>query len=320
MPEQKESPIDADAIDIDDKAAEFVEYEDNIKDNESVYSDTPPSISSVTLGQTSRSSFAFSPSGPKTDAATSSSSASFTSSATASTSVHTKYVTDPALKVQGTLFSAIGKQIKLVEAEIKATEEQATKEFKTLIKPSLQQLITAMERRVAELRVQLTKVSNENVSLQYLSKLEDEMNQLNEKLDEKKKLLYLRTSEIKLGQAGVYLGLNDLWLEHASGHFSLDLIPDESLPSIDLKLSGSEGNKTSGLMLKLKAQDFKLVGDKGKGVPKINFDKLKITVGLSAHLRLSYDIDRGKWRASQFKISILSFKGPYGLNRRYVCI
>jgi hypothetical protein len=55
-------------------------------------------------------------------------------------------------------------------------------------------------------------------------------------------------------------------------------------------------------------------------VPKLRFDLIKVTIAFTVSLLLSYDKKNSKWIADQknFRISILSFKGPYGLNKSIV--
>ena len=63
---------------------------------------------------------------------------------------------------------------------------------------------------------------------------------------------------------------------------------------------------------------FKLAGDKGKGVPKINFDSLKVTIAVTVRMSLAFDVKAQLWTCPprNFRIEVISFKGPYGINRR----
>ena len=132
-----------------------------------------------------------------------------------------------------------------------------------------------------------------------------------------------------LGNGGVYLALSDFWLDYASGSFYMELGKDRALnaPCIKLRLAGGKEKepaadgaeaKETGVQTKIKLEGFKLAGDKGKGVPKLAFDVINITVAFSLSMRLHYDMKAAKWclPRSDMQLKILSFKGPYGLNRR----
>ncbi len=56
------------------------------------------------------------------------------------------------------------------------------------------------------------------------------------------------------------------------------------------------------------------------GVPPLSFDSLKITVALNVSICISFDARLSKWvmEKKHFSLEIISFKGPYGINRRLV--
>lgn len=83
-------------------------------------------------------------------------------------------------------------------------------------------------------------------------------------------------------------------------------------PNPKEKVGKHDGN---GVIVKVKVMKLKIVGDKGKGVPKISFDSISLTLALRVNVVLLYDPISTKWEANVFKIEILSLKGPYGLNR-----
>jgi hypothetical protein len=57
--------------------------------------------------------------------------------------------------------------------------------------------------------------------LKSIAGLEDELKDVNEKLEVLKKEYYFPVSPIVLGQGGVYCALDDVWVEVASGFFIL---------------------------------------------------------------------------------------------------
>ncbi|KAJ1400243.1 hypothetical protein B484DRAFT_243498 [Ochromonadaceae sp. CCMP2298] len=87
--------------------------------------------------------------------------------------------------------------------------------------------------------------------------------------------------------------------------------------------NNSSSRSRRGVSVQLCVESFRLVGDRGRGVPKLNFDSLRIRLSLSLSLCLTFDKKKG-WQlpASGFDLKILSFKGPYGINRYtlYICL
>jgi len=121
----------------------------------------------------------------------------------------------------------------------------------------------------------------------------------------------------------VYFGLDAFWLQFASGHFILNLTPDSVLhtsPHMSLLLAGTSKNPSSGVTIKCKLEGFKLHGDRGSKVPKLTFENLKLHVGLTLAMKITYDMEKQSWSlpANRFNLKIISFKGPYGLNRSIV--
>ena len=130
---------------------------------------------------------------------------------------------------------------------------------------------------------------------------------------------------------GVYAGLDDFWLEHLSGHFEFTCTPSRQQPTITLILTGnkhatsgednlSNGTDRNGISLRVKADAFKLAGDKGKNVPKFTFDSIKVTVCVRILITIIFDTKTSKWTTNSkgFKIELLSFRGPYGINKSMV--
>ena len=124
-------------------------------------------------------------------------------------------------------------------------------------------------------------------------------------------------------QGGIFAGLDDLWLELASGCFSLEMIPcchkHENKPIIQIMLSGnkadsssnhssnsiSEVEKDDGMSIRLKVEGFKLAGDKGKRVPKLKLQSVSVTMVLRVSITLEFDEKINKVKI--YKYHILSF-------------
>jgi hypothetical protein len=77
------------------------------------------------------------------------------------------------------------------------------------------------------------------------------------------------------------------------------------------------GEQASGFSVKIKLEGLKLAGDSGKGIPKLQFDSLSVTLVLQANIRLTFDSVTQKWDCppKHFQFQILSFKGPYGISK-----
>ena len=138
----------------------------------------------------------------------------------------------------------------------------------------------------------------------------------------------------------MFAGLDDLWLENASGCFSLEMIPSsqkhENQPMITIILSGTKNTKNSnknensisknssnnnssnnlfqdekneknenlkneniddaGVSVRLKAEGFRLAGDKGKRIPKLKLESVSVTVSLRVSISLQFDLKTNKVR------------------------
>lgn len=64
---------------------------------------------------------------------------------------------------------------------------------------------------------------------------------------------------------GVYLALDDFWIEYVSGGFNVEIAPNnKQTPYIAIRLHGSTGQEALGVMARLQLEGFKLAGDKGR--------------------------------------------------------
>jgi hypothetical protein len=226
--------------------------------------------------------------------------------------------TDPALRVHDATLSAIGKQIKFIEAEAKKAEDEKLKTWKEEVKPHLESTIADLEKRIGVIKQRIEKEADRGYA--HVSKLEDDLEKKTVELDVAKRCLYFPYTDITLGTGGVYLALNDFWLEYCSGGYHIEITPDRAFPSISLRLRGVKGKEAAGVQARLQLEGFRLAGDKGKGVPKLNFSQIKVTIGFTADVVLKFNHKLSKWEinSKDFKINVVSFKGPYGINRSIV--
>ena len=232
-----------------------------------------------------------------------------------SSSTSTTAMSDLNLRIRDTSLTSIGKQIKLKEIEANQLEDSDNKDWQKYNKPALQIQITELEKYVNNLKSQIEIEVLKG--LEYIIELEEELKNYSNRLEEVKKKYFFPQSPITLGQNGIYAALDDFWLENASGNFQLDLIPSKEKPSIKINVSGMNN---TGINIRIKAEGFKLAGDKGKRIPKIKMDNLKVTLSLKINIIINFDINSNKWvtNPKEFKVELLSFKGPYGLTQSMV--
>lgn len=270
----------------------------------------------------------------------------------------TKRPLNTSLKVTDPILSSIGRQIRLLELEAKKLEDSNIKRWREEVKPKLEKNILELEKQIVQYNHQMEKEIDKGI--EHINKLEGERDALVTKQDTYKKELYfpnpltllksnssdehtLYTPTISLGTNGVYMSMNDYWLEYTTGTFSIELVPmkgsEKEKPTntnsmIRINFMGSKSpsntlNKVTnsrgeigGISSRLQLEKFRLVGDKGKGIPKLSFDILKITISFNLSIIFVYNPKLKKWELNpkDFLLSIVSFKGPYGLNRSIVSL
>ena len=225
--------------------------------------------------------------------------------------------------IPDTGLAAINKQIQLTEAFCRKDDEHSLDEWKRLEKPQLEAHIKELERRCLELQMQME--SDMHMGFEHINAIEKDFKAHAEVLESVKKRYYFPRSPVVVGQQGVYAGLDDIWCEHASGHFVLDFIPTGAdMPQINLLLtsSGSEPNE-NGISIRVMVDKFKLAGDKGKGIPKIEMESIKLSIVLIVTITIHFDARKNKWIINSnknFDIKLISFKGPYGLSKSVVSL
>jgi hypothetical protein len=225
---------------------------------------------------------------------------------------------DPALRVHDSTLAAIGKQIKFIESEAKKAEEEKLKTWKEEARPHLEATIANLEKKIVAIKKTIEKEAEKGY--QHISKFEEELEKMIVELDVAKRCFYFPYTDITLGTGGVYLALDDFWLEYCSGGYHVEITPDRAFPNIGLRLRGVKGAEASGVQARLQIEGFRLAADKGKGVPKLNFSQIKVTIGFTAEILLKFNHKLNKWEinSKDFKINVVSFKGPYGMNRSIV--
>jgi hypothetical protein len=235
---------------------------------------------------------------------------------------------DPLLYIKNNLnLLNLGKKIFSTEMACKRDEERSIKKWNREQRPILMNEIKQYELDCNELRAFIDKEIDKG--LDQISVYERKLNDKEQLMEAVKRKYHLPRSEIVLGNGGVYVGLDDLWIENISGLFQFELIPFSrntsnskynEFPCIKIVLSGSDP-VNSGVSLRLKLQGFKIAGDKGKRIPKLALEEIKVTMVINVVIISHYNTKRNKWEISaseNFKIQILSFKGPFGISRNFV--
>jgi hypothetical protein len=233
---------------------------------------------------------------------------------------HTNLPAEFNIRVRDPSLVAIGKQIKAIEAECKSMDDSDNSDWIKYNKPALVIQIRELEKVCEAFKEKIDKEVHKG--LDHITALEEELRSYTNRLEEAKKKFYFPQSFMSIGQGGIYMALDDFWLENASGHFDIDLIPSKDAPEIQITLTGSkdkDGNTSGGMSFRLRVDGFKLAGDKGKRIPKFKFDEMKVLVSLRASIFIHYEVNTSKWivkNPKNFKIELLSFKGPYGITQR----
>jgi len=193
---------------------------------------------------------------------------------------------DPIFKVVSPRLASLGKQLRNVEAQSVKEQENTARDWRHNVKPVLEQEIQALEKQAQALMLQIEREANKGIA--HINALEGQLTDINTEMDIKKRKYHLPDSTITVGSGGVYVGVNDFWLQQLSGHFSVCLHPkkDGSPSEITVVLTGKKsttgsGNTTAsggihehdGVTVQFRAEGFKLVGD------KVNiFDKLVLCI------------------------------------------
>lgn len=216
--------------------------------------------------------------------------------------------------------SAIGKQMKALEASCRKQDEAKREEWKTSIAPGYKAQVKELEKRIDTLKKRLVVEAGMGIGAEHLGVLEEEVKTHTQVYESFKRQLYFPNSTVALGENGVYFALDDFFLEHASGQFILDLVPGRQHPQVILLLTGTAVGDESGVSIRLKIGKFKLKGDKGKGVPSLSFDTIKVTTVLRVTAMLSFDMQLKKWvcGSENFSIDMLYFRGPFGIRQSLV--
>ena len=216
--------------------------------------------------------------------------------------------------------SAIGKQMKSLEVSCRKQDEAKSVEWKNSIAPGYKAQVKELEKRIDTLKKRLVVEAGMGIGPEHLNIIEEEIKTHTQVYETFKRQLYFPTSTVALGENGVYFALDDFFLEHASGQFILDLVPGRRNPQVILLLTGTAVGDESGVSIRLKIGKFKLKGDKGKGVPSLSFDTIKVTTVLRVTAMLSFDMERKKWvcGSENFSIDMLYFRGPFGIRQSLV--
>jgi hypothetical protein len=226
---------------------------------------------------------------------------------------------------------AIGKQMRLIEAECRKNDDLAQKEWKKNILPGYKATVNELEKQIASMRQQMKSLARaataakdsgntETTDNTEMRPLETELAAFTEACESTKQKMYLPTSTYTVGGGGFYLGFDDMWVENISGQFVLDLIPSQFAPQIIVLLTGTTTGSDSGVSVRVLMNGFKLRCDPGTGVPNLSFDSIKLTVVVRVTIMLTFNVAERKWSTNpkSFVVEILSFRGPFGTRRSLV--
>ena len=153
-----------------------------------------------------------------------------------------------------------------------------------------------------------------------MEKLQTEHKAYKDSLEDIKKRYHFPLSRYVVGWSGMYIAMEDLWLEYASGQFLIDLIPNKDTPQFNITLCGTNESTDSGMSIRVRLDEFKTKGDKGSKVPKVSLDKVKVTATVRISIQMSFNVHVSQWICppKNFRIDLLSFRGPFGTRRTVV--
>lgn len=214
--------------------------------------------------------------------------------------------------------TAIAKQLRAVEVECEKTDTQDDRDWIAFSKPAYKAQIAAMQGEYKNLKKQMDEMHarGEEPPIE----LKNEVEAFAESLDDMKKRLYFPKSRIVAGGNGVFVAMDDFFLERVSGQYILDLVPNPESPQILLSLCGTDSDSNSGVSCRLLIDNFKMRGDKGMKIPRLSFRQLKITAVVKVQISLNFNLRKNVWEAPSklFKIEMLSFKGPFGTRKSLI--
>jgi hypothetical protein len=150
-----------------------------------------------------------------------------------------KSKTNPDFIFKDETLGAIATMIKTTEDEARKADAAFMKNFNDNRKPVLQKEIDTATAGVKMLKDLIEKEVHRG--LEFVKDYEEQLKVQTDKLEALKKERHLPTSTIVLGNDGVYIGIDDIWIEQVSGSFLIDLMPSgnrEDKPIITLVLSG----------------------------------------------------------------------------------
>ena len=220
--------------------------------------------------------------------------------------------------------SETARDLKHLEAVCKKDMDNTLKEFNKTTVPLYKVTVKDLDLRIAALKKRIKTEQARGEA--HLLALEEEMDGYVSQLDQIKCKLYFPLQIFSMGSGGVYVAFDDMWLEQLSGRFNIQLLPcaSEHTAQAVVILSGMTtdqgGIATDGVTARLLIDNFKLKGDSGKGVPPLSFEHLMLAVTFNATLVVTYHVDTKTWTSpsDQFQVNIVTFKGPFGLNRGVV--
>jgi hypothetical protein len=211
--------------------------------------------------------------------------------------------------------ASIGRQMRDLEMECAKEADAVAKEWKRNHKPQYKMQVKELEKALEGLQAQLNK--NNKLSESEVVTLEDSISAHTEALNATKKRLYFPQSSLSFGTNGIFVAIDDVWIERISGEFVVDLIGSLSSPQVIIVLTGADSGPGAGVNVNLKLEGFKL---RAPGAPKISLDEAVLTACVRVTMMMTFHSESNKWKMSNddLDIKMNAFSGPYGLSRTLV--
>lgn len=145
--------------------------------------------------------------------------------------------------------------------------------------------------------------------------LERELATCVDDLDRTKRELYfppVKGYRFTAGTEGVYIGMEDFWLEEVSGHLVVNVVPagvtGTPPPKVTLAVEGAGGDRT-GMFIRGRALGVQVKGEKGTRVPSLKVDSLTVGFEVVATMPLHYSMSHQAWRAGEsFRMEVVQLE------------
>lgn len=207
--------------------------------------------------------------------------------------------------------TSIASQLKQLENECQKSISKKSKQWAEKEGAALKSSIKSDTKQINALKSNIKSTSD----VLKINSLEEELFKIQSAMDVNKRALYFPNSPITLGSNGLFIGLDDIWLENLCGSFSLTLEPGATTSKIVFILRG-KSNSDQGLEAKLRLDGLKLKSD--KSILNLSLKNVQLEIGIKVRIEIHYNVEKKEFSSKTFDVEILRFKGSFGITRSIV--